>query len=265
MRNDEIWRKVANLIVPFCCGKDFMMTMGFHELYTKIEEFNDAEFDELLEGLFLVPHGIDRSVAYLNWRFSPADDAGTHLITMSDAYFGAAVRLIEYCINSNENDIDGLIFPILFLIINGIETYLKGLIFSIERIAVLGTGENKLPKVRNGHDLMELSKKLQSLTKNRNDIYNPSDVDFVMKLTQVLASKTSDMTFVRYPMSSKTKGNSPHFYVSHENITIRVDNLMLLTVKMHKVLASLSFSASVSLDWLLETRAEAWHEIDSWC
>lgn len=194
------------------------------------------EMAKKLETIFHYNDDINKT-AYLNWRTQFSFTKRSKFVVMGEAFFSTAYNLIQQCLLDNsDKKADSWIFPILFNIVHGIEVYLKAINVSLSFI------QNKNRKITEGkHDIKGLCKTAKNLiidykicnkNKTTEDMFH--GIKVVERFINNIYEKTDDMSFVRYPLSSK---EDKHFYVnSSENEVIDLEILSNQIIYIYKLL-----------------------------
>lgn len=222
------------------------------------DDMSDVDTLELMDALpnyFSLSEDVEHT-AYLNWRFDFTDDIESHFFSMGKGYFETSISLIEQCIADNHNKrADIWIFPILFNVVHGIEVYLKGFNSKYHVFCELEeTGELLDSKIEGKHDIRQLCQvAIKSLRRNADtEILN--EMMFVQRFIDILYQNTDDMTFARYPITSK-KNN--HFYIgTQDNVTIDMDVLRQWVLRLYSVLDNVTGYVSSLTDQMKELRSE---------
>ena len=169
-----------------------------------------------------------KKTAYLNWVIQK-DRPIENLKKMADTYFNSAELLLDQCLSDNsDKKADKLIFPILFDIVHGIELYLK----SIDSILNIILNRKKTKKLNHKIDVIvkNIIKNLARVKAIKCDSFNDEEIDRILCAMNIVKNfisniytKTSDMSFARYPFSTDFKNM---FYNStYENETINMEIL----------------------------------------
>lgn len=191
-----------------------------------------------------------KKTAYLNWVIQK-DRPIENLKKMADTYFNSAELLLDQCLSDNsDKKADKLIFPILFDIVHGIELYLK----SIDSILNIILNRKKTKKLNHKIDVIvkNIIKNLARVKAIKCDSFNDEEIDRILCAMNIVKNfisniytKTSDMSFARYPFSTDFKNM---FYNStYENETI---NMEILYEQLEYVKTMFEFTYD-SLDNLL--------------
>lgn len=221
------------------------------------DDFSDIDTADLLDCMpsFFTSFGDVAHTAFLNWRFDSFAGIEFKFFEMGNAYFDTALVLIESCIQNNEmHKADAWIFPILFHVIHGIELYLKGFISNYKRYLGLQKEELKDSTIEGNHDIRQLCQTAIKLMEQNGDKDIRNEFKFIERFIGMLYKRTTDMTFARYPISSK-KGN--HFYVNQQNnIPVNLNVLRQWVIRSYRILddCSVYFQSIVEdmTDTLLE-------------
>jgi hypothetical protein len=181
----------------------------------------------MIKPIFSRNEDIDR-IAFLNWRIS-YDAEILNLLNMADGFLLGAIRLAKQClINNGDKTADILIFPILTNANHGIELYLKGIMWTLNKIM----GSNS--KFDGSHNIKQI---YQTVTgkirtykgKLRLEDFNIATLDLKSYITELFekieaTSLQDKMDFSRYPFNNR---NENHFYVNEiGNVEIDLENLV---------------------------------------
>lgn len=222
------------------------------------DDMSDVGTQELSNSLpsFFSFLGDVEHTAYLNWRFDYHDDVESQFFSMGKGYFETSIALVEQCIADNRRKrADIWIFPILFNVVHGIELYLKGFNSLYQVFTELEeTGELLESKIEGKHDIRQLCQvAIKRLRKNA-DPEIIEEMMFVKTFIEILYQNTNDMTFARYPITSKKEN---HFYVgTHENVTIDLNVLRQWILRLSSVLENVTGYISYLTDQLKDMRAD---------
>lgn len=159
--------------------------------------------------------------AYMTWRMHERGKSHKYK-EQGEGYFVSSIILLEQCLIENrDRKGDGLIFPILFNIEQGIELYIKALIYLSSE-----NGASIAFRVMN-HDIRTLRSEFGNMIMSYdNNLANTAlrDFDYLDKFMGLLFEKTSDCTYARFPYDSS---NNEHFYVdASENIIVDMKVLL---------------------------------------
>lgn len=159
--------------------------------------------------------------AYLNWNVLKNDQAQM-LAEFGCAYFNSSFILLNHCLNKNKTDIiaDDLIFPIIFNITHGTETYLKASLINFKAFL-----KDKYETNENGHKINLLIKELKSIiiackTKINNDFdYKQLKraCDIIDSFIKVANIEDENFTYSRYPINEK---GAPFSYTDNSKNTV---------------------------------------------
>lgn len=206
------------------------------------------EMAKKLETIFHYNDDINKT-AYLNWRTQFSFTKRSKFVVMGEAFFSTAYNLIQQCLLDNsDKKADSWIFPILFNIVHGIEVYLKAINVS------LSFTQNKDRKITEGkHDIKGLCKTAKNLiikfktkkkTKTTEEMF--VGIKVVERFINNIYEKTEDMSFARYPFSSK---EDKQFYVnSTKNEVIDLEILSDQIVYIYKLLNFIFEMAELDLE-----------------
>jgi len=180
----------------------------------------------LLKPVFSRQEDINR-IAFLNWRM---DHSGIqNLLTMADGFMLSSIYLAKLCLADNsDKKADIVIFPILTNANHGIELYLKGLTWILNKLLNI---ENK---IEGKHNLDQIYRTVKSKIKQLDGQEGKEKFEAETKelndyLTELVAKvkatpKDDKMDFSRYPFTNKYEN---HFYADMiGNVEIDLDNLV---------------------------------------
>ncbi|MGG7077367.1 hypothetical protein [Clostridium sardiniense] len=166
--------------------------------------------------------------ARMNWRFSKLIVEEKNRINMAEGYGGAAILLIDKCLEDNyDKKADIIIFPIIFSINQSIELYLKSIMSSVNKLL----SHSETPKLN--HDIISIfyyvDSKVKILEKDRyetcifkRDYKNIEE--YLKELREILNDKErKSMDFSRYPES--VKGDTRFYEKTFDTILIDLENL----------------------------------------
>lgn len=174
-----------------------------------IEEFSD-EMDTFFE------YNVDiNKTAYMNWNLNKYT-IRRNFAVLGKSFFSTAFSLMQICLqDNNDKKADDWIFPIMFSIVHGIEVYLKVIIVSLNIIL-----DKETKKIEGKHDIRQLAQGARKLIIQFNSSEKSFDskqmltaIKVINNFIDIIYEKTDDMTFARYPMSRKKKGNKNPFYL----------------------------------------------------
>jgi len=220
------------------------------------DDFSDVETKELLDSLPSFFSNFDSydTRALLNWRFDKYTNTYRQFFNMGQAYMETSVGLIDNCVEDVYcKKQDAWIFPILFNAIHGIELYLKGVNSLLKSYLKLeAEWEMEHYNIEGNHDIEQLCKLTVSLIKKMEDTdsqkYVLTELEFVQKFISIIYSKTSDMTFARYPIDKK---KNEHFYVdSDDNVVVSLRVLRQWILRLHRILDNMDY-----FDYLIDEMA----------
>jgi len=224
------------------------------------EDLSDLETKELMENLpsYFEDLGDIYKTAILNWRFESDREIESQFYEMGKAYFNTSLILIDMCLADNhDHKADTWIFPIMFNVVHGIEVYLKGFNSQYKIYTKMQKQEYQESKIEGNHDIRQLCQGAMKLVKDNNDKELYNELNFVKKFIDILYENTDDMTFARYPVTSK---GAKHFYVEEKkNVTIDLDVFKQWVLRIYKILESCTF-IKIEIDqikeWLYEMQQE---------
>lgn len=225
------------------------------------DDLSDIETKDLLQAL---PNYFDFSgdilnSAYLTWRFDAGRDVEIKFFEMGNAYLKTSLALIDTCLSDNrDKKADTWIFPILFHVVHGIEVYLKGFNSQYRIFAKLKKQEYQDTKLEKGHDIKQLCNTTLNLIRENKDKELLPEYLFIQRFIEILYQNTDDMTFARYPLTTK---DANHFYVSQPgNITIDLNVLKAWLVRVIRILDTSTSFVGQQIDetkeWLYEIQQE---------
>jgi hypothetical protein len=167
-------------------------------------------------------------IAFLNWRIS-YDDEIRNLLNMADGFMLSAIRLAKMClINNGDKSADILIFPILTNANHGIELYLKGIMWALNKIMksemkiegghnikqIFETVSAKVKHYKGGISLEDFKKATTELSVYIDELFNKIDA----------TPQKDKMDFSRYPFNNKYEN---HFYVDIVgNVEVDLENFV---------------------------------------
>lgn len=166
-------------------------------------------------------------MAFLNWRMDHSDIK--NILNLADGFLLSAILLAKKCLaNNHDKKADIVIFPILANANHGIELYLKGMIWTLNKLL----GNNS--KIEGKHNIQQIFKTLRSKIKEHEgqgklkafDLETKELSDYLVELcNKVKATPRDDrMDFSRYPFSNKYEN---HFYVDGlGNVEIDLENFV---------------------------------------
>lgn len=225
------------------------------------DDLSDIETSKLMNSL---PNYFDFSgdmqrTAYLNWRFEFNRDLENQFYDMAKGYFETSLSLIENCLSDNFGQkADIWIFPIMFNVVHGIEVYLKGFNSQYRILTKLQRDEYQATKIEGKHDIRQLCQVAISLVKDNNDKDLLVELTFIKRFIDILYANTDDMTFARYPVTSK---GEQHFYVKEkDNVTIDLDVFRQWVIRVFHILDSCTGFIDFQVDQILEWKYEMQQE-----
>ena len=217
------------------------------------DDLSDIETADLLKALpdYFDDTGDINNTAYLNWRFDFTDSIENKFFDMGKGYFQTSLALIDACLSNNQGKkADIWIFPIMFNIVHGIEVYLKGFKSQYRIYTKLQRQENQDSKIEGNHDIHQLCQEAISQLKANKDSELLKEFSFLHRFIEILYKNTNDMTFARYPITSK--GDS-HFYVDKtDNITIDLNVFKAWATRVYKILDTCTSSVDYQIDDMRE-------------
>ncbi len=146
----------------------------------------------------------------------------------------------------------------MFHLVHGIEVYLKGFNSQYRIYAKLKKQEYQETKIEGAHDIKRLCEEAINRLRENKDKELVSEFLFVQRFIQILYQNTEDMTFARYPLTSK---KVDHFYVGqNKNITIDLNVLKAWAVRVFHILDNstgfIDFGIEETKEWLYEMQQE---------
>jgi hypothetical protein len=222
-----------------------------------LSDIPTKELGERLGNYFEFSGNIKRS-AYLNWRFDINDSVETQFFNMGKGYFETSIALLDSCLAESINSKKDIwIFPIMFNVVHGIEVYLKGF-NSIYRIYTkLQKEEYQESRIEGKHNIQQLCQLAIKMLKDSNNNELLEEMHFVKKFIDIFYDNTNDMTFARYPISSKKE---KHFYVedesSKENVTVDLDVFRQWILRVFVILDNCTSYIDYKIDQMTEWLAE---------
>lgn len=225
----------------------------------------DVETLELMNSL---PNYFDftgdmNRTAYLNWRFDLFRGVENQFYDMAKGYFESSLALIDNCLSDNlSHKADIWIFPIMFNVVHGIEVYLKGFNSQYRILVKLQKEEYQATKIEGKHDIRQLCQVAISMAKGNNDKDLLDELTFVQRFIEILYANTDDMTFARYPVTSK---GEKHFYVKQkDNITIDLDVFKQWVIRVFRILDSCTSFVDFQIDQIMEWKYEMQQEYENY-
>lgn len=225
------------------------------------DDLSDIETSKLMDSLpnYFEFTGDMQRTAYLNWRFEFNRDLENQFYDMAQGYFETSLSLIENCLSNNSgHKADIWIFPIMFNVVHGIEVYLKGFNSQYRILAKLQRDEYQATKIEGKHDIRQLCQVAISLVKDNNNKDLLVELTFIKRFIDILYTNTDDMTFARYPVTSK---GEQHFYVKEKNnVTIDLDVFRQWVIRVFHILDSCTGFIDIQIDQILEWKYEMQQE-----
>lgn len=153
-------------------------------------------------------------MAFMNWRMDKNSDI-QNLLNLANGFMISSIILAQKCLRTNKNKkADIIIFPILTNLNHGIELYLKGITWTLNKLL------NNPRKIEGSHNIDQIYKTVKAKIK----LLGPDDIKEFDKVTKNLKAyidelfvkiqatdKDHKMDFSRYPFTNKYDN---HFYVS---------------------------------------------------
>ncbi len=233
--------------------------MSEHRYIT--DDLSDIKTSDLMNSLpsYFEWMGDITRTAYLNWRFDSTRDLENQFYDMAKGYFETSLALIDNCISDNlGSKADIWIFPIMFNVVHGIEVYLKGFNSQYRILAKLQKDEYQATKIEGKHDIRQLCQVSVSLVKANHDDDLLEELSFIQKFIEILYANTDDMTFARYPVTSK---GEKQFYVKQkDNVTVDLDVFKQWVIRVFHILDSCTGFVDFQVDQILEWKYEMQQE-----
>jgi hypothetical protein len=230
------------------------------------DDLSDISSKELIDAL---PNYFDSSeniqtTAYLNWRFDFNRDLENKFFDMAKGYLESSIALTEQCLaNNRDKKADTWIFPILFNVVHGIEVYLKGF-NSLYRIHMdlQNYDDPRDSKIEGKHDIRQLCQIAVKLLRDTRNDELLDEVLFVQRFIDILYQNTEDMTFARYPITTKKENQ---FYIEAEgNVTIDLHVLRQWVLRIAHILDNVTGYIDYQVDQMQEWRSEMLSYIDGY-
>lgn len=168
-------------------------------------------------------------IAFLNWRISKYSDI-QNIFNLAEGYMIASIRMAKRCLKNNDDkSADILIFPILANVNHGIELYLKGILWTLNKILKIDA------KIEGNHNIKQLYETVRSKIKAYGGQIRLKDFNdrtaqlrkYIKELFEAIRAtpKNDKMDFSRYPFS---KDYENHFYVDCiGNVEIDLENFIV--------------------------------------
>ena len=183
---------------------------------------------------------------------------------MAKGYLETSITLIEKCLADNrDKKADVWIFPILFNVVHGIEVYLKGF-NSLYRIHMdlQNYDDPRDSKIEGKHDIRQLCQIAVKLLRDTNNSELLDEILFVQKFIDILYQNTDDMTFARYPITSKKENQ---FYIEAKgNVTIDLNVLRQWVLRIAHILDSVTGYIDYQVEQMQEWRSEMLSYMDGY-
>lgn len=167
---------------------------------------------------------------------------------MADGFLISSIELAKRCwMDNDDKKADILIFPILTNANHGIELYLKGIMWTLNKLLQLET------KIEGKHNIDQMYRTIKSKIKKYGGLEKVKNFErltfelssYIEELTNKIRSTPKDdkMDFSRYPFSNKYEN---HFYVDAiGTVEIDLENFISRFEEIHRVLDEV-------IDWLYE-------------
>ena len=230
------------------------------------DDLSDIETKELMDSLpnYFDFSGDIQASAYLNWRFDFTRELENKFFDMAKGYLETSITLIEKCLADNrDKKADVWIFPILFNVVHGIEVYLKGF-NSLYRIHMdlQNYDDPRDSKIEGKHDIRQLCQIAVKLLRDTNNSELLDEILFVQKFIDILYQNTDDMTFARYPITSKKENQ---FYIEAKgNVTIDLNVLRQWVLRIAHILDSVTGYIDYQVEQMQEWRSEMLSYMDGY-
>lgn len=241
------------------------------EFEKEISQTSIDEFEKNMSSFFEFNGNID-GTAYLNWRFDNSKVITSQMCEMGNAYYETALNLLNNCIeNNSDKKADSWIFPILFHTVHGIEVYLKGFNSQIKTLELfIKNQEHKRFDIEGGHNILQLLQMANSgfnnYVQNNKHLISPEEIkdirkklNFINKFIIILYENTDDMTFARYPITSKKDlqfYNNYSDFATYNNITINLYIYKIWFCKIFSILEEITDFCEYMIEQQLEYLAE---------
>jgi hypothetical protein len=195
-----------------------------------------------------------KKIAFLNWRIAEGEDI-RNILNLAEGYLEAAIALATVCLQDNEDKkADIYIFPILTNANHGIELYLKGMTWALNKLLAIDR------KVEGGHNSKQIFQTVRSKIKEYNGHislhgFNDSTKELEEYINELFiiieaTAKNDKMDFSRYPI---TNDYDNHFYVmSIDNVEIDLENFVarFQIIKNHlEEISDFLFYQELNQDW----------------
>lgn len=202
--------------------------------------------------IFSRQENIDR-IAFLNWRM---DSSGIqNLLSMADGFMLSAIYLAKLCLaNNGDKKADIVIFPILTNANHGIELYLKGMTWILNKLLDIDN------KVEGKHNIDQIYRTVKSKIQQLDGADGKKNFeketkelrDYITELFAKVKSTPKDdkMDFSRYPFSNKYEN---HFYADRiGNVEVDLDNFVnrfeIIREKLDNI-SSFYYYQRLNQDW----------------
>jgi hypothetical protein len=164
-----------------------------------------------------------RRIAFLNWRIE-GETPILNMFNIAEGYLEAALQLCVVCVEDNEDKkADILVFPILANANHGIELYLKGINWILNKLTIADR------RIEGGHNIKMLYETIRSKLRSYPGNLKVKDFNKALKglknyidelFQRIEATPSNDkMDFARYPISTDYE---EHFYVGRIG-TVEID------------------------------------------
>lgn len=173
----------------------------------------------------------------MNWRIDKDSDI-INMWNIANGFMLASIELATQCLIDNSSKrADILIFPILNNANHSIELYLKGILWTLNKIM------NNNLKLEGGHNIRQIFLTVRSRIKNYKGQLSLKSFDssmenlnlYLEELFSKINSNPKDdkMDFSRYPFN---KSYTDHFYITRENVEVDLENFILRFKLIHEKL-----------------------------
>jgi hypothetical protein len=125
-------------------------------------------------------------------------------------------------------------------------------------LAKLKKDEYQASKIEGKHDIRQLCQVAVSLVKSNHDEALITEIAFIHKFIEILYENTDDMTFARYPVTSK---GEKQFYVKQkDNVTVDLDVFKQWVIRAFHILDFCTGFVDFQVDQILEWKYEMQQE-----
>ena len=241
------------------------------EFEKEISQTSIEEFEKNLSNFFDF-NGDINGTAYLNWRFDNSKVITSQMCEMGKAYYETALNLLDTCLeNNSDKKADSWIFPILFHTVHGIEVYLKGFNSQIKTLELLSKKQKyEVFGIEGTHNILQLLQtalsRFDKYTRDNKYLTSQEEVkkirkkiNFIKKFIKILYENTDDMTFARYPVTSKKElqfYNNDSDYATYNNITIDLHIYKIWLCKIFSILDEITGFCEYKIEEQMEYLVE---------